>query len=65
MSAPDMSLQTQARKHGTPIWGIFVSALFGALAGALVAITAVSGGDAPQGADIRIDGRTGAAEPAM
>lgn len=64
MSAPDTNVPTQARRHSAPIWGIGLAAVFGAAIGGLVAVTAISNGDAPEGAATQVDGRTGQEEPA-
>ena len=65
MSAPQTNIEKQERRHAAPIWGIILAVIFGVIVGGLLTTgTAFFGGDQPEGAETRIDGRTGAEEPA-
>ena len=62
MSAPTTNVERQAASHRAPIWGILAALVFGGLMGAAITFTAFVRGDDPSGAEVQIDGRTGAAE---
>lgn len=58
MSAPTTNVEHQATNHRTPIWGVIAAVAFGMIMGAGITYTATSG-DAPEGAAVQVDGRTG------
>lgn len=58
MSAPTTNVENQVRNHRSPVWGILAAVAFGLVMGAGITYTATSG-DAPDGAAVQIDGRTG------
>ncbi len=64
MSAPQTNIEKQKRKHKGPLIGMAIGVVFavGMLA-LLIGYTADEAG-APDGAEIQIDGRTGAEVPA-
>lgn len=65
MSAPQTNIETQEKRHATPIWGIIIAVIFGVFVGAFLSTgTAFFQADEPEGAATQIDGRTGEAEPA-
>jgi hypothetical protein len=64
MSAPETNIETQKKKHKGPLVGIVGAVIFAAvLFVALLAYVSDQGGT-PEGADVQIDGRTGAEVPA-
>lgn len=59
MSAPGTNIDTQTRRHRPALYAIaVVSFLAGALMAGLVGHV-LGNGDTPEGAEVRIDGRTG------
>ena len=63
MSAPDTNVEKQSRRHKGPIIGIALAVAFGGLMALLMTGTSIFRGEEPEGANVQIDGRTGAEEP--
>ncbi|NCO21939.1 MAG: hypothetical protein GW905_08060 [Rhodobacterales bacterium] len=60
MSAPDTDIKTEKKRHKPALIGIAVALGFAAVALVVFLVLTVARGNPPQGADVQIDGRTGA-----
>lgn len=63
MSAPDTNIEKQAKNHKGPLAGIAIGLVFAGILLFGLITWVVSQGGTPEGADVQIDGRTGAAVP--
>lgn len=63
MSAPDTNIKTQEKRHKPSLFGIAVSLGFAAVLLTAFLFWLSANGNAPEGAAVQIDGRTGAAVP--
>ncbi|ALG89857.1 MULTISPECIES: hypothetical protein [Actibacterium] len=59
MSAPQTDVETQKKRHRIALWGSVLTALFGFVLIMWWVIEEAASVDSPEGADVRIDGRTG------
>lgn len=64
MSAPKTDLDKQQKRHRGPLRGMAFIVIFALVLLAALMTWISSDGGTPEGADVQIDGRTGAAEPA-
>lgn len=64
MSAPKTDLDKQEKRHRGPLRGMAIVVIFALVLLAALMTWVSSDGGVPEGADVQIDGRTGAEEPA-
>lgn len=62
MSAPDTNIEKQKERHRPSLAGMAIAAAFGVAMIAVLVVIVSARGEAPEGAETQIDGRTGAVE---
>lgn len=62
MSAPDTNTEKQEDRHKAPLGGMALAVIFAGVLLIGLVIFLIVGGNTPEGADVQVDGRTGAVE---